>query len=98
METGVDRAQVMRILKAMESGKMSRPKPEPEELEARKVRRVEWQRFRRGYLFTQVKLADVLGVSRRTVQKVEAGTTTPLAETLRRFNALRARHENDEAA
>ena len=46
---------------------MPRPKPTDEDLEERQTRRREWSRFRKDFLLTQVKLADVLGISRRTL-------------------------------
>ncbi len=77
---------------------MPRPKPDGDDLRTRKRRKVEWREFRRDHLFTQKKLADVLGISRRTVQKIEAAQTTPLADTLSRFKILQTRHEGSEAA
>jgi DNA-binding XRE family transcriptional regulator len=66
----------------------------PEE-KRRKKRAKEWKQFRRDNLLTQVRLADTLEIARRTVQKIEAGVVTPLAETLRRFEALRERYANN---
>ena len=51
---------------------MSRSKPTEEDLKDRDSRREEWRKFRKDHLFTQVKLAEVLGLSRRTVQLIEA--------------------------
>lgn len=78
--------------------KMPRPKPTEEDLNERQLRRREWVRFRKDFLFTQVKLADILGISRRTVQFIEAGELTPLVSTLRKFNALKAKHEQEKVA
>lgn len=77
---------------------MPKPKPTEEELELREKRRMEWRSFRLRFLFTQAKLAEILGVSRRTVQSVEAGRVTPATSTLRMFLALKARHEGGKAA
>ena len=77
---------------------MARPKPTEEDLKAREARRDEWRQFRKNHLFTQVKLAEVLGLSRRAVQWIEAGKVTPLPSTLRLFKALKAKHEHEEAA
>jgi len=77
---------------------MSRPKPTEEDLEERQVRRREWIRFRKDNLLTQVKLAEVLGISRRTVQFVESAELTPLQSTLRRFRTLKAKYEDGKAA
>ena len=53
--------------------------------EERRKRAEVWRKFRKDYLITQTRLADLLGISRRTVQQIEAGTVTPHGETLRRF-------------
>lgn len=77
---------------------MPKPKPTEEDLKDRQTRRQEWTRFRKEFLFTQTKLADVLGISRRTVQFIEAGELTPLTSTLRRFNALKAKYHEEKVA
>ena len=77
---------------------MPRSKPDKEDLQIRRKRQAEWREFRRNFLFTQKKLGEVLGISRRTVQQVEAGLVTPLAETLRRFIILRRRHEGNKVS
>jgi predicted transcriptional regulator len=77
---------------------MPRPKPNEEDLEERRVRKQEWLKFRKDYLFTQVKLAEVLGISRRSVQKIEACICTPLPGTLRKFLALKAKYNEGKAA
>lgn len=60
-----------------------------DELRERKQRAVAWKKFRRDYLFTQRKLAEMVGVSRRTVQLIEAGKLTPRPSTLRLFATYR---------
>jgi DNA-binding XRE family transcriptional regulator len=77
---------------------MPKPKVTEEEVGEREVRRVEWLQFRKTHLFTQVKLAEVLGLSRRTVQLVEKGKVTPIQSTLRKFKALKAKYNQEEAA
>jgi DNA-binding XRE family transcriptional regulator len=77
---------------------MSRSKPTEEDLKDRDSRREEWRKFRKDHLFTQVKLAEVLGLSRRTVQLIEAGKVCPFPDTLRKFLALKAKYSNEEAA
>lgn len=64
----------------------------------RETRRKEWTRFRKDNLLTQVKLAEVLGISRRTVQFIEAGELTPLASTLRQFRSLKAKYDAERVA
>jgi DNA-binding XRE family transcriptional regulator len=77
---------------------MPRPKPTEEDMKERDARREEWRKFRKDHLFTQVKLAEVLDLSRRTVQLIEAGKVSPFPDTLRKFQALKARHSNGEVA
>jgi DNA-binding XRE family transcriptional regulator len=60
-----------------------------EELDERAIRQREWRTFRREFPLTQSELAERLGVSRRTVQAVEAGAVTPHPRTLRRFIAIK---------
>jgi DNA-binding XRE family transcriptional regulator len=72
---------------------MPKPKPTEEELNEREPRRQEWIKFRKNNLLTQVKLAELLQISRRTVQFVEAGQHTPLRSTLRKFKTLQAKYE-----
>ena len=75
---------------------MPRPKPSEEDLQEREVRKLEWQQFRKENLFTQVKLAEVLGISRRSVQLVEASRVSPFPGTLRKFLALKAKYEQEK--
>jgi DNA-binding XRE family transcriptional regulator len=55
----------------------------------RALRAAEWRKFRRDYLFSQQELGEALGISRRSVQKVEAGESTPLPRTQRAFRDLK---------
>jgi DNA-binding XRE family transcriptional regulator len=67
---------------------MSRPKPTEEDFEERKTRAEQMKHFMHENVFTEVKLAEVLGVSRRTIQMIKAGNVTPAPQTLRRWEAL----------
>ena len=71
---------------------MARRKPTPEDLTKRIIRANEWIDFRKDNLFTQIRLAEVLGLSRRTVQMIEAGKITPHPNTLRLFEALQSKY------
>lgn len=71
---------------------MPKPHPTEQELAAREQRALEWRAFRKNFLFTQVRLAEVLEISRRTVQKIENCRLTPLANIQRRFFELRAEY------
>ena len=77
---------------------MPRPKPTEDDLVERETRRKEWTRFRKDNLFTQVKLAEILEISRRTVQFIEAAELTPLMSTLRKFRALKAKYDAEKVA
>ena len=77
---------------------MPRPKPTEEDLLERRTRREEWLKFRKDNLFTQVKLAEILEISRRTVQFIEAAELTPLMSTLRKFLALKAKYDAEKVA
>jgi ribosome-binding protein aMBF1 (putative translation factor) len=72
---------------------MSRPKPTEEDFEERKTRAREVKIFMHENCFTEVKLADTLGVSRRTVQMIRAGLVTPAPSTLRKLEALLKQYE-----
>jgi DNA-binding transcriptional regulator YiaG len=54
----------------------------------RRKRAAEWRQFRQDYLFSQSNLAAALQCSKRTVQNVEAGASTPMLALQRRFRAL----------
>lgn len=54
-----------------------------------KKRAREWRRFRKHNFFTQDRLAEVLGISVRTVRAIEAGEYEPHAGTLGKFDTLR---------
>ena len=56
----------------------------------------EWKAFRKSRLFTQLELARVLGLSRRQVQNIEHGVSVPMFRTQAKFNALKARHFQEE--
>jgi hypothetical protein len=77
---------------------MPKPKPDKVELQERGRRAVEWKRFMRDNLFTEVKFAETLGISRRTVQQVKAGQVTPRYGTLRKWNALKAKYNQGKVA
>jgi DNA-binding XRE family transcriptional regulator len=66
-----------------------------EEREERKSRARDWKTFRKTFLFTQKFLADTVGISRRTIQEIEAGNITPHPATLRTFHTFRMKHESN---
>ena len=66
-----------------------------ESAKVRKERANEWKRFRQDYLFTQRRLAGIVGISRRTIQQIEGAKITPHNDTLRLFAAFKKRHEEN---
>ena len=68
---------------------MGRNKKEPGRTPEMLARALEWSQFRADNLFSQYKLADTIGVSRRTVQNIEAGILAdPHKATLDAFKQL----------
>jgi len=74
---------------------MPRPKANKEELKERKIRAVQFRDFMKQYLFTEVRMAESLGVSRRSVQMIKAGKVTPHKDTLRLFQTLVAKYKQE---
>jgi DNA-binding XRE family transcriptional regulator len=75
--------------------------PADADMEAHCKRQVEWLEFRRQHLLSQRDLAEMLEVSARTVQNVEAapekaGAFVPLASTLRHFRAIADKFAADD--
>ena len=68
------------------------------EQQERQKHAARWLQFRRDYLFTQTKLAEALGISRRTLQYIEAGAVTPTLTHQAAFRdyALKCRREFGE--
>jgi DNA-binding XRE family transcriptional regulator len=64
------------------------------ELKKSRMKRAdEWKQFRGQFLFTQRRLADIVGISRRTIQQVEGAKITPHPDTLLLFEAFKMKHE-----
>ncbi len=74
---------------------MPRLNSKAKELKEREERASEWLALRRDFLYTQRWLADMLCLSRRTVQQVEACRVSPRMTTLRRFRNLKLKHERE---
>jgi len=78
---------------------MTRAKPSSDELlssdelKRREKLAMEWKLFRRNNLFTQKKLAEVMGVSRRTIQQIEGARVTPHPDTVREFLKLKSKYD-----
>lgn len=71
---------------------MPRRKPDEDDLKARVVLAAEMVAFRKDNLFTQKKLADILGLSRRTIQMAEAALISPHPATMQAWNNLKHKY------
>lgn len=67
-----------------------------EDLNRRKSRAKLWKEFRSENLLTQTALAELLGISRRSVQYTERAEIAPHKETDRRFHALMLKYEAEK--
>jgi DNA-binding XRE family transcriptional regulator len=72
---------------------MPQANPDNDELKQRAERAREWKLFRRNNMLTQVRLAAMIGVSRRTIQQVENRHLTPHIETMTRFAAFKRKYD-----
>lgn len=77
---------------------MARPKPTAADMERRKERAEQVKTFMKDYNFTEVRLAEVIGISRRSIQMIKAGAVTPTPDSIRKLNSLFARHGFVKAA
>ena len=75
---------------------MSRPKPTAEDLEARVKRATQVKEFCTNNKYTEKKLAETLGVSRRSIQMVKAGGVTPNKATIGRLEALFSKYNGSK--
>ncbi len=53
----------------------------------------QWKRFREANKLSQKFLAEIVGISRRTIQSIESGAIIPQAGTIHKFDNLRAKYE-----
>lgn len=72
---------------------MARRKPNDKDLAERKLLADCMVVFRKNNLLTQKDLAEVLDLSRRTIQMIESGSITPHPTTLKAFNGLVAKYQ-----
>ncbi len=75
---------------------MSGRKRTEEELQEREVRAADWKKFMGDFLLTEKRLAELICVSRRTVQMVKAAKVTPHNDTLRLFETLRHKYVSNQ--
>jgi DNA-binding XRE family transcriptional regulator len=73
---------------------MPRPKRDNSAVEPEMKRRaIEFSTFRQDNNLSQKLLAEVIGISRRTVQSIEAASILPQKATLKKFEELRVKYE-----
>jgi DNA-binding XRE family transcriptional regulator len=56
------------------------------------ARALDWQSFREANKLSQRFLAEIIGISRRTIQCIEAGLVTPHQTTIQKFEELRQKY------
>ncbi len=71
---------------------MARPKRDPSADKDKKKFAKEWKAFRKKNNLSQQLLAEITGVSRRTIQTIEAGKEIPQKGTLEKFEQLREKY------
>lgn len=74
---------------------MGRPRKNPKPSQEMLARAMEWKRFRSENLLSQKTLSEVTGISRRTVQNIEAAKETPQERILEAFEELRKKYRNE---
>ena len=72
---------------------MARPKRDPSADKEKLRYGREWHKFRESNNLSQKFLSELIGVSRRTIQSVEAGGIIPQEATLAKFEQLRTKYE-----
>ena len=72
---------------------MPRPKPTDDDLKEREERSTQIRLFLKNFKFTEVKLAEILGISRRSVQMMKAGRVSPHHDTIKAWESLRAKYQ-----
>ena len=76
---------------------MARPKRELDATLEKEMERTakEFIKFREFNKLSQKFLSEIIGVSRRTIQNIEAGSIIPQAATMQKFLDLRAKYESE---
>jgi DNA-binding XRE family transcriptional regulator len=71
---------------------MGRPKKNPKPTQEMLTRAKDWKRFRSSNLMSQKTLSEVAGISRRTIQNVEAARENPQERILELFKKLQSKY------
>lgn len=69
---------------------MARKKPTAEDYEERQERAERLKQFMEKEKYTEVRLADKVKISRRTIQMIKAARTTPTPDIRHKLDALLA--------
>ena len=78
---------------------MARPKRNDAEFESEMhALAIQFSRFRQDHNLSQKLLAEVIGISRRTIQSIEAGRILPHKATVDAFNDLKAKYAAEAKA
>lgn len=72
---------------------MARQKPSVTDLQEREERAERLRVFLKTNLFSEIKLAETTGISRRTLQMIKAAKITPHPDTLRKLTTIFHRYE-----
>lgn len=72
---------------------MARPKTTEAGFQERKRLGEQVKAFMEENKFTELKMAETLGISRRSMQMLKAGRIKPHADTLRRWEAISSKYE-----
>lgn len=76
---------------------MARPKTTADGFRERETLGAEVKAFMETYKFTELKMAETLGISRRSMQMLKAGRIKPHAETLKRWEVISSKYEKRAA-
>ena len=55
----------------------------------------QFKKFREVNKLSQKFLAEIVGISRRTIQSIESGTIIPQSATIKAFEELRSKYSNE---
>lgn len=78
----------------VEENQLPRRKPNARDLQERELLSKEMKGFREANLLKQTTLAEVLGLSRRTIQMIESGSISPHPGTVSAFRLLVAKYKS----
>lgn len=74
---------------------MPRRKVNQKEILERENLAQDFKAFMTRFKFTEVRMGELLNVSRRTIQMIRAGKVNPKQPTLLKFSAIKAKYESE---